>query len=177
MPVTTRKNFMPLLFIVILSLFSFWWLLRDGLAWYDFPGQWKFGAYTFRGIDIYALRGSENFLPELGDVGTGFHAIPWGLVMQNILYGGFLPYDAAVKYFIAVNILLLVMSSWLLYRKVYALSKDLGIYAFIMSVLSVDFLIGLHAGNAGAAVCALTVMAWHCVMTMNISPESVLVSP
>ena len=168
---------MPLLFIVILSLFSFWWLLRDGLAWYDFPGQWKFGAYTFRGIDIYALRGSENFLPELGDVGTGFHAIPWGLVMQNILYGGFLPYDAAVKYFIAVNILLLVMSSWLLYRKVYALSKDLGIYAFIMSVLSVDFLIGLHAGNAGAAVCALTVMAWHCVMTMNISPESVLVSP
>ena len=157
---TQCKRWIPLLFIIILSLFSFWWLLHDGLAWYDFPQQWKFGAYTFRGIDIYTLRGSNNFLPEIGNVGAGFHSIPWGLVMQNILYGGFLPYNTAVKYFIAVNILLLLVSSWILYEKVCAISKDLGIYAFIMSVLSVDFLIGLHAGNAGAAVCALMVMAW-----------------
>ena len=155
-----RKNFMPLIFIVVLSLFSFWWLLHDGLAWYDFPQQWKFGAYTFRGIDIYTLRGSDNFLPEIGDVGAGFHAIPWGLVIQNIIYGGFLPYDSAVKYFIAVNILILLLASLLLYKKSCTVSKDLGLYAFIMSVLSVDFLIGLHAGNAGAAVCALMVMAW-----------------
>ena len=155
-----RRDWTPLIFFVMLSTFSFWWLLHDGLAWYDFPGQWRFGAYTFRGIDIYTLRGSKDFLPEIGEIGAGFHAIPWGLVLQNVFYGGFLPYELAVKYFIAVNILLLLVASWLLCRKAQGLSQNLGIYAFVMSVLSVDFLIGLHAGNAGAAVCACLVIAW-----------------
>ena len=157
---TIRKDLQPLIFIAVLSMFSFWWLLRDGLAWYDFPQQWPCCAYTLRGIDIYIFRGTEDLIPEIGKITSGFHATPWGLVLQNIFYGGFLPYGTAEKYFIVVNIIVLIITSYILYGKTKNISIGLGIYALVMSLLSVDFLIGLHAGNAGAVVCAFLVTAW-----------------
>ena len=156
----SARNYLPLAMFVVLGIAGVWWLFHDGVTWTDFPLQWRVGAYTLRGVDIYSLRGDAGYIPEIGTLGTGFHAVPWGFLLANVFYGGFLPYNTAVIYFIAVNIAAIIAVSCLLYAKAKALSEDLGIMSFMVSLTSVNFFIAGHEGNAGGIICALLVIAW-----------------
>ena len=157
------SKYIPLVFIFVsvsLSVMAFLVILRGGLAWSDMGIQWRTCAYTLRGIDIYTLRGSENFIVELGRIEAGFHASPWGCLLENVFYGGFLPFAAAKVYFIAANILVLFLASYILYRKTKSISCRLGIFTLITSILSIDFLKAIDQGNAGGMICAFLLIAW-----------------
>ncbi|MBQ7545092.1 MAG: DUF2029 domain-containing protein [Synergistaceae bacterium] len=137
-----------------------WWMFHDGATWTDFPTQWRICVYTLRGMDIYSFRGTADYLPEIGAISEGFHASPFGLVLENLFYGGFLPFNAAKIYFIALNIAVIVIASCLLYQKTAKLSQELGIMSFLVSLTSVNFFISTHEGNAGGMICAFLVIAW-----------------
>lgn len=135
-------------------------MFHDGLAWSDFPTQWRVCVYTLRGIDIYTLRTGSNFLPDIGEIGAGFHASPWGSILESIFYGGFLPLGAAKIYFLAANIFVLILASYFLWLKAGCISRDLSSLVLIVSVLSADFMVSVHEGNAGGMICAFLLTAW-----------------
>lgn len=134
------------------------YIFHDGINWTDLPTQWRICAYTLKGINIYSLRGSSDFLPEIGYIYAGFHASPWGCLLQNIFYGGFLRFEVARYYFLAANSFVLALASYVLSAKTSSLKiKDC---VLVTSLLSLDFFISLHEGNAGGMVCAFLIMAW-----------------
>ena len=160
MPTTTRKNTALLSIVVFLSALCAYHLFHDGLNWIDQPLHWRICAYTLRGIDIYSLRDGTNLIPEIGTVGAGFHATPWGCLLQTVFYGGFLNYEASRIYFVALNFVVLVIASLVLYFKARKISSRLGIFALVLSLLSADFMTSLYTCNAGAMIAAFMLIAW-----------------
>ena len=128
------------------------------MSWVDFPTQWRICVYTLRGIDIYPLRGSSDFLPDVGYIAAGFHVSPWGCLLQSVFYGGFLSFETAKIYFLALNSVVLSVSSYLLFEKTSRLK--VGEYSLVLSLLCISFFLSVHEGNCGGMVCALLVAAW-----------------
>ena len=156
----STRNYLPLLIFVGLNIVGIWWLFHDGVAWTDFPVQWRICVYTLRGMDIYSMRGTANYVSEIGSIGAGFHATPYGLLLANLFYGGFLPFKVAKIYFLIINIAGITFASWLLYKRAEVLSKEFGLLSFIVSITSVNFFIATHEGNTGGMVCVFLVIAW-----------------
>lgn len=136
----------------------FFRVFSDGISWIDFPTQWRICVYTLRGIDIYPLRGSNNFLPDVGYIYAGLHASPWGCLLQSIFYGGFLSFEMAKIYFLAANSVVLSVASYLLFEKTSCL--NVSEYSLVLSLLSLNFFYSVHEGNCGGMICALLVTAW-----------------
>lgn len=156
----SSRNYLPLAVFITLSAAGFWWLFHDGFLWTDFPAQWRICVYTLRGMNIYSFRGTSDYLPEIGRVGAGFHATPWGLVLANLFYCGFLSMEAAKVYFVIINITGIVLASYLLFVKSLSLSREFSTIAFIISLTSINFFIATHEGNAGGIICVFLVIAW-----------------
>lgn len=164
-PLTTTENHQApqkyyLFTFIFLSVLCAFHLFHNGLNGVDQPVHWKIYAYTVRGIDIYSLRGASDFIPEIGEIPAGFHASPWGCLLQTVFYGGFLPFEAAKIYYLVVCALVLVAVSLLLCRKAGGLSSWLGIWALILSLLSSDFMASVYVRNAGGMIAAFLVAAW-----------------
>lgn len=86
----SRKNFFILIFTP-LSIFSLLYIFHDGINWTDLPTQWRICAYTLKGIDIYSLRGSSDFLPEIGYIYIyicGFSCFAIGLSASEYILRG-----------------------------------------------------------------------------------------
>ena len=113
-----------------------------------------------QGIDIYSLRDGVNLIPEIGTIGAGFHATPWGCLLQTVFYGGFLNYEASRIYFVAANFVVLIIASLVLYSKSRRLPGNLGTWALILSLLSADYMTSLYLCNAGGMVAAFMLTAW-----------------
>ena len=156
----SARDYLVMMIFAGLGAAGIWWLFRDGTAWQDFSTQWRICAYTLRGVNIYNLRDNVGYIPEIGSIGSGFHAMPWGFLLANVFYGGFLPYHTAEIYFIAANVAAIIAVSCLLYAKTKTLSKEFGVMSFIVSLTSVNFSVALHEGNAGGIICAVLVIAW-----------------
>ena len=153
---TPHEKIMLVLIFVSLSIFSYCWIFfwgYDGLNWCDFITQREVCEYTLKGYDIYSLRGE-------GNIYMGFHAVPWGCVLGNIFYPGFLPLEEAKIYFLILNALALAAGSYILYKKIKPVSGELGFFALLLSVLSVDFLFAVYMGNGGGVVCVFMFFAW-----------------
>ena len=159
-PNTNKLYKLYLTVCVILSVMCAYQAFHKGLSWIDQPIHWRTCAYTIKGMDIYTLRGSSNFLPEIGPIVAGFHSSPWGCLLQTIFYGGFLSYEASRVYFIVANIVVIAAASWTLYRKINMLSPELGKCALLLSLLSPDVMSALYFCNAGAMIAAFILMAW-----------------
>lgn len=157
---TNRKDKALLILVVLLSALCAYHLFHEKLNWTDQSLHWRICAYTLRGIDIYSLRDGANLIPEIGTIGAGFHATPWGCLLQTVFYGGFLNYEASRIYFVAANFVVLVIASVMLSAKARRISRRLGTWALVLSLLSADFMIALYLCNAGAMIAAFMLIAW-----------------
>ena len=155
----TLQKICALVFIV-LSLLSAVHLFGHGLNWTDQPLQWRICVYTLRGIDIYSLRDSSSLLADIGEIGAGFHAAPWGCLLQTVFYGGFLSYEVSRIYFVVANIVVLVVASLVLYIKSRKSLPELGGLTLLISLLSADFMMSLYLCNAGGMIAAFMLIAW-----------------
>ena len=106
-----------------------------------------------KGTDIYSLRGSSELY-------AGFHASPWGSLLENIFYGGFLHLEAAKVYFTVLHFFLLFLTSYMLYRKTKEFSKNYALFISLMSVLSLDSITSFYYGNAGAMISSFLIISW-----------------
>ena len=167
------KNFThkeKILFFVIffsLSVLSYFYMFRTYMFDYDvsygdLKGQRIVCAYTLNGFDAYSFRGIETeAAPGLGVVGDGFHATPWGSLLGNVFYSGFLPsFEQSKIYYFIVSFIMLLMASYFFSREFEKISKEFMLIAFFVSITSLDFLVSVHMGNAGCDICALILISW-----------------
>lgn len=145
------------IFSVIAAILSicggFVMFFRKGLPWYDFAIQRFICESLLRGTDIYSLRGSSELY-------AGFHASPWGALLQNVFYGGFLPLETAKVYFTVIHFFLLLLSSYVLYIKTKIFSGSYALFVSVLSVMSLDSLISFYCGNAGGMISACLLISW-----------------
>lgn len=61
---------------------------------FDFHGQWALCAYTLRGIDPYPIIGlTTPTLEDIGIIPAAWSTTPWGLILGNFFYPGFMTLD------------------------------------------------------------------------------------
>ena len=160
-----REKIIFIAIVILISALCYFYMFRTYIfntevSYQDLFTQRIVCEYTLRGFDPYVYRGAENPpLPELGLINNGFHASPWGCLLGNLFYPGYLTYEQSRIYFFIVMTLLLILVSCVLYSETKDISQDLAVVAFIISITSVDFLVSVHMGNAGFAICALIVIA------------------
>ncbi|MBD3879581.1 MAG: DUF2029 domain-containing protein [Quinella sp. 1Q5] len=157
-----NKNFN--LAVTMLSLGCFianWFMLGElkklwdaaQIPFFDFHGQWALCAYTLHGIDPYAITGlASPTIKELGIIPAAWSTTPWGLILGNFFYPGFLSLEHAIIYFLIMNFFFLMIMAHFLTKHFYFTLKALP--AFLAS-----FLISTHFGNAGAVICCMLILS------------------
>ena len=143
--------------IVALNVVSIGLLIDRNIFFTDFDGQWRLCAYALRGFDPYPLIGVDP--PALDDVGViprGWGTAPWGLLLGNFFYAGFLSLDDAKIFFVAINILMWSATAALFWI------ETRSFWALILFACPASFVISTVTGNAGGVVCCLLLMC--CVL-------------
>ena len=134
-------------------------IYNEGFSFCDFMGQWMLTAYTLQGIDPYPLIGLENALIDsIGTIPKGWGTSPWGLLLGNFFYPGFLSLELAKKYFVVLNLILICITALCFSKKLKQLSKRLSWYAFICTLFSFWSFYSICDGNAGCGICCLLML-------------------
>ena len=162
-------------------------LLYDKMVYQDFLGQWKLCAYALRGIDPYPLIGVEvPEVKELGIIPAKWGTTPYGLLLGNLFYAGFLAMSTAELipstplsigkdlkayreinstlepaeiYFIVLNIIILLTTAIIIFNYFKKFSRKFAWGSTFLSIFSFAQLIPLtNTGNASSVVCCLLIM-------------------
>ena len=163
-------------------------------AYQDFLGQWKLCAYALRGVDPYPLIGAEvPAIEELGIIPKYWGTTPWGLLLGNLFYPGFLAmktaafipatsislgsdlkvyrevnltFEPAEIYFIIFNVILMLATAIIIFNYFKNFSRKLAWTSSFLAIFSFAQLIPLlNTGNASSIVCCLLIMI--CLLQEN----------
>ncbi len=161
------------------------WLLHDGLYWADFGGQWQICAYTNRGVNPYTQIGAAAPADAgIGAIPPGWSTSPWGCLLGNLFYAGFLPQEAAKIWFLVMGGLVLAATAWSFYRRVDWRDHGARWPLLAVPLLSLDYLYAIDQGNCGGMLCGLVLLAllWRdrawiagiCLAVAMIKPQVAL---
>ena len=174
---TDRKINVALIALVALNILAciIGWLKIPHL-YQDLLGQWKLCAYALRGIDPYPLIGVETpAVEELGIIPKYWGTTPYGLLLGNLFYAGFLEMstvsfspNAALEppeiYFIALNAIFLLVTTVIIFQTLKNLSNKLAWTSALLAIFSFPLLIPLkNTGNASSIICCMLILIgfWH----------------
>ena len=153
----------------------------------DLLGQWKLCAYALRGIDPYPLIGAEvPFVKELGIIPANWGTTPYGLLLGNLFYAGFLAmstaelipstpfstskdlaayrvdnvaFEPAEIYFIALNVILLLATAVIIFQTFKNFSRKSAWTSAFLAIFSSLLMTPLiNTGNAGGIICCLLIL-------------------
>lgn len=160
-----NKNFIRLVTTVSIICFTANYFLLGELQkiWraaqfplFDFHGQWALCAYTLRGIDSYAITGlTTPTLEDIGIIPAAWSTTPWGLILGNFFYPGFLTPENAAIYFLALNMIFLLITTT-------ELAKRFKFAVPVLPAFLASFFISSYFGNAGAVICCLLILTCLC---------------
>ena len=149
-----------LFYDVLARLYQFRW------QWMDFGGQWAICAYTLRGIDPYPLAGAELApIAEIGTIRKDWGTSPYGCLLGNAFYPGFLTLEQAKIYFLIASAIALLATGFFFCRR-FARSK-FGMMAAGLALCSYTAFGPIYSGNAGGIICCLLLIA---CLICNSSP-------
>lgn len=160
----------------------------------DFLGQWKLCAYNLRGVDPYPLIGAKiPAIEELGIIPANWGTTPYGLLLGNLFYAGFLAMNTAALipstpltigkdltayreinsslepaeiYFIALNVIILLAMAIIIFQTLKNLSLKLAFTSALLAIFSSAILIPLeNTGNASGTICCLLILI--CLLQEN----------
>lgn len=127
---------------------------------FDFPGQWALCAYTLQGIDPYPLRGVKPpLIEEIGFIPIYWSTSPWGLVLGNFFYPGFLVLEEAMVYFTWLNYIFFPVTAFLVSKKLNCGLGSLSVFFVTITMFAGHFLVSEYFGNAGAVMCCLMILS------------------
>ena len=166
---TTDKKFENVVLIAVLfaiDLIALFLFIRRGLYSQacDFKGQWVFCAYTLRGIDSLSLIGNEvSVLDDIGIVSKEFNTSPWGLILGNLFYPGFLSLKALEIYFPIATAVFVLLTSIAIYYKFAKKSKPFAIITTIAFLFCQNIMAALFGGNGGGIMSCLLIISclWY----------------
>ncbi len=152
-----------ILFTILLNVMLFFLMKATNLPWADFDGHWRICAYTLRGVDAYQQIGvNPPIFEDIGIIPIGWGTSPWGMLLGNLFYPGYMSFEIAGKYFFILNIVILLITATIFYFKAAKISQTLGIFATVFFIFSASFGIPLTCGNAGGMICCLLLICCVC---------------
>ena len=120
---------------------------------FDFRGQWALCAYTLRGVDPYAITGLQTpLIEEIGIIPSVWSTSPWGLILGNFFYPGFLSVENSVTYFLLLNLFVLLITA-------FTLMKHFSFVFMALLTFIAGFFISAYFGNAGGIICCLLILS------------------
>ncbi len=163
------------------------YFLETPRIYQDFLGQWKLCAYTLRGIDPYPLIGAEvPAVEELGIIPANWGTTPYGLLLGNLFYAGFLAMSTAAQipstpmtinkeltayhsvnatfepaeiYFIVINGIVLLATAIIIFQQFKNLSLKFAFTSALLAIFSAAQLIPMiSTGNASSLICCLLIL-------------------
>ena len=185
---TDRKIKLLLMTLVTLNILECEvYFIADDLRYYDFLGQWKLCAYTLRGVNPYPLIGVEiPAIKELGIIPAYWGTTPYGLLLGNLFYAGFLSMSTAAQipstpfsidkdlqayrainstlepaeiYFIVINIIVLSATAIIIFKAFKNFSRKLAWTSALLAIFSFSLLIPLiNTGNASGTISCLLIL-------------------
>lgn len=168
-----NKSEKKILLVLILFLvfayilfFHFFPIDLSGFTFYDYKGQWRINAIAIRGVDPYTQISISNpSIVEIGAVPKGFGTSPWGFILGNLFYPGFLSLATAKIYFVCFSLAVLIYTSVMVYIKI----KDntfLKPFIFaLFTIVQISFWASLQSGNAGMLCCCFIIIS--CLINEN----------
>lgn len=133
------------------------WFFKWGFAWNDFYGQWLICKYFLKGVNPYVQISADTLeLYGLGPIPPGWGTSPWGILLGQLFYAGWLPLSVAKIWFIFICVIIyfLVCASFI---HLYHLKKK---YFITLSAVGlVSWLFPILNGNIGGTICLLLIMA------------------
>lgn len=140
---------------IFLSLFQLK-IVNGYISFYDFEGQWKLTAYALQGVDPYPLIGiNPALIDSIGSIPKGWGTSPWGLLLGNFFYPGFLSIENAKIYFICINLFVICITALCALKKFKKESNRFGFCSFLCVLFSFWPIYSLTQGNAGGSICYL----------------------
>lgn len=152
----TRKTVLSA-YIALVALLCFL-AARNHLAswtWVDFEGQWIIDTYIFEHVNPYLPTTADVLQAHnLQKVPDDWGSSPWGLVLGQLFYAGWLPERAAALYFIGLYIGAFLFTTACALRRFRHHWRQVLLFA-MLAVPTCSF--SMMAGNAGAllALCLL----------------------
>lgn len=159
----SRKNmFVALLVLLALCILvcAVLFAYLGGYTYYDLSGHWKICKYTLEGMNPYLLVNTPPALESIGQIPAGFSTVPWACAFGSAFYGGFLPFDGAIIYnlalhFVALIALMLVMKCRILVQG----DRKKLLVLLLLPVGHFSYMYSIHYGNAGGIICCLLIIA------------------
>ncbi len=128
-------------------------------TWVDFSGQWKICAYTVRGIDPYTQIGtSAPAVEAIGAVPDTWRASPWGCLLGNIFYPGYLSYNHAQIYFRILCAAVFIISL-IVILKALKINNVKDCVFYILVFCSFFYFYSVVFGNSGGMCCCIMIVA------------------
>ena len=131
----------------------------------DMIGSWRLLAQLARGVNPYDYIGASELPEVLKDIGTSdysYNVTPWGLIIGNIYYFGFLELHTAIKCFLtlyAVSFALLLICLYFKAKEIYE-DKGFILFLLLLTIGSPNFTVGIHARNVSGIFGCLLLIAW-----------------
>ena len=183
-----KKINVALILLVILNLLE-WelYLFIDDLRYHDFLGHWKLCAYALHGIDPYPLIGVKvPAVEELGIIPKYWGTTPYGLLLGNLFYAGFLAMNTAALipskpflinkdiqayreinstlepaeiYFIVISVAFVLVTAIVIFQTFKTFSKRVAWTSALLAIFSFSLLIPLkNTGNASGTICCMLIL-------------------
>lgn len=150
------------------NIFMLVTMLGRAAIFYDFDGQWALNAYALNGLDPYQVRGLETpLIEEIGTIRFDWSTMPWGLVLGNFFYPGFLSATSAAIYLIVMNVFFLLITARYLAKNLKVGLDGRIIFLVTTTAFLAHFAISTCFGNAGAIICCLLII---CCLQADESP-------
>ena len=160
---TFKKGF-PKFLLLLLIFFSVQKLSLVSTAHFgDYRGQWTLCAYTLRGVNPFTIVGSKiATISKIGTVPNHFGTTPWGLVLGNLFYPGFLSTDDGKPFFILLHFILILLVTVTVFKKL-KIHEDLKLMLVTVILVSPTYWTSLFRGNCSGLLYALLflVIFWH----------------
>jgi len=154
--------------MVMLAGFSFIYFFYKsvimGMEHVDINDYWKCMAYSIRGYDISTCAAEGIVLNSIGYLGMGI-VLPWGRLLGNLIYPGFLPLKGAILYYyfllsICTGIAGWYILNWIQKEKVDDWDKRENILFMIcMMMMPLYWEDALNTGNMGGILCVFLILA------------------
>ena len=183
-----RKINIALITLVTLNILGWeFYFILDDLRYQDFLGQWKLCAYALRGIDPYPLIGVKvPAVEELGIIPKYWGTTPYGLLLGNLFYAGFLAMNTAALipskpflinkdiqayreinstlepaeiYFIVISVAFVLVTAIIIFQTFKTFSKRVAWTSALLAIFSFSLLIPLkNTGNASGTICCMLIL-------------------
>lgn len=125
----------------------------------DFSMRWKECAYFLKGINPFDALAQNMVIPSIGGLSSASGTVPWAYVLGNVFNPGFLPYNVALVYGMALYFILPVVAAFFLYgflKKNYLWQNTKYLfYTTLLVFLPAQWANAIRFGNQAGPVCCI----------------------